>query len=218
MDFFFSLIAILIFSPLMVFLAFLVRINLGSPVIFCQLRPGFNEKIFTMYKFRSMSDKRNNTGQLLPDSERLSSFGNTLRECSLDELPELFNILKGDMSFVGPRPQLIKDMVFMSLEQRKRHQVMPGLTGLAQINGRNNISWEEKLEWDLKYIKNISFFSDLKIILRTIVKVFRKENITTSGLSTAEDFGDYLLRTGKISRADYDQKQKIAERLIKNNE
>ena len=179
---------------------------------------GFNEKIFTMYKFRSMSDKRNNTGQLLPDSERLSSFGNTLRECSLDELPELFNILKGDMSFVGPRPQLIKDMVFMSLEQRKRHQVMPGLTGLAQINGRNNISWEEKLEWDLKYIKNISFFSDLKIILRTIVKVFRKENITTSGLSTAEDFGDYLLRTGKISRADYDQKQKIAERLIKNNE
>ena len=200
------------------FIAILVRTNLGTPIIFKQKRPGKNENIFEMYKFRSMTNEKDSNGNLLPDELRLSHFGKKLRETSLDELPELFNILKGDMSIVGPRPQLIKDMVFMTPHQRKRHTVLPGLTGLAQINGRNNISWEEKLEWDLKYIRNISFLLDIKIILKTIKKVWMKKDIRTPGSLTAEDFGDYLLKTQKISNEYYYKKQKVAERLIKNNE
>ncbi|NLN14180.1 MAG: sugar transferase, partial [Tissierellia bacterium] len=164
MDIVLSLISLIILFPLMLLIAILVRINLGSPVIFKQKRPGLNEEIFTMYKFRTMTDERDENGELLPDSERLTKFGRFLRSTSLDELPEIFNILKGDMSIVGPRPQLIKDMVFMTEEQRKRHTVLPGLTGWAQVNGRNDISWEEKLSLDLEYIDNISFINDLKII------------------------------------------------------
>ena len=155
---------IIVLSPVMLVTAFLVRIKLGSPVIFKQKRPGKNEKIFEMYKFRSMTNERDQDGNLLPDEVRLTEFGKTLRATSLDELPELFNILKGDMSVVGPRPQLVRDMVFMTQRQRKRHSVLPGLTGLAQVNGRNNISWEEKLKWDLQYVNHVSFRADILIL------------------------------------------------------
>ncbi len=206
LDFTLSLLALILLSPVMLIIAILVRIKLGTPVIFKQQRPGKNEKIFTLYKFRTMTDKKDENGNLLPDSERLTKFGKLLRSTSLDELPELINILKGDMAIVGPRPQLIKDMLFMTTEQRKRHMVRQGLTGLAQINGRNNITWEEKLNYDLKYIDNITFIGDIKIILKTIIKVFNKEDIATDGMDTAEDLGDYLLRTNKITEKEYKQK------------
>jgi len=193
----------------------LVRIYLGSPVIFKQQRPGLNEKIFTMYKFRTMTDERDENGELLPDSERLTKFGKFLRSTSLDELPELFNILKGDMSIVGPRPQLIKDMVFMTERQRRRHSVLPGLTGWAQVNGRNDISWEEKLLLDLEYIDNINFIRDWKIIFMTATKVFKREGISTEGMDTAEDFGDYLLRENKISEFEYEIRMEKANRILK---
>lgn len=156
-----------------------------------------------MYKFRTMTNERDKNGLLLPDSVRLTRFGKFLRDSSLDELPELFNILFGDMSIVGPRPQLIKDMVFMTTAQRQRHSVLPGLTGWAQVNGRNNISWEEKLLLDLEYIDNINFIRDWKIIFMTVTKVFKKEGVSTEGMDTAEDLGDYLLRKNKISEAEY---------------
>ncbi|MCI8661368.1 MAG: sugar transferase [Lachnospiraceae bacterium] len=203
LDIIFSFIAILVLSPVMIIIGFLIKIKLGTPVIFKQKRPGKDEKIFEMYKFRSMTNAKDSNGDLLPDKLRLTYFGKKLRETSLDELPELFNILKGDMSIVGPRPQLIKDMIFMTPYQRKRHMVLPGLTGLAQINGRNNISWEEKIKWDLQYIQNISFHLDLDIIVKTIYKVLKRKDIATNGLETSEDLGDYLLRTGKIDITKY---------------
>lgn len=208
LDFMLSLIAIIILSPLLLIVAILVRIKLGKPVIFKQQRPGKNEKIFTLYKFRTMTDEKDENGNLLPDEQRLTKFGKALRSTSLDELPELINILKGDMAIVGPRPQLIKDMLFMTKEQRRRHSVRQGLTGLAQISGRNNISWEEKINYDLKYIDRITFYGDLKIILKTVEKVFKKEDIETEGMETAEDLCDYLLRTGKINIEEYKEKNK----------
>ena len=217
-----SSLAIICFSWLYIIIAILVRIKLGTPVLFTQLRPGVinpdtgKETIFKMYKFRSMTDEKDENGELLPDDERLTKFGKWLRSTSLDELPEAFNILKGDMSIIGPRPQLVRDIVFMSDEQRMRHTVKPGLSGLAQVNGRNDIDWEEKLGWDLKYIKDITFFSDLKLILQTVVKAFiKQEGITEKGMSTAEDYGDYLLRKGKINKELYDEKQKEAKMLLK---
>lgn len=209
LDFILSLIALIVLSPLMLIIGLLVRIKLGKPIIFKQQRPGKNEKIFTLYKFRTMTDKKDENGNLLPDEQRLTKFGKALRSTSLDELPELINILKGDMAIVGPRPQLIKDMLFMTKEQRRRHSVRQGLTGLAQISGRNNISWEEKINYDLKYIDRVTFYGDLKIILKTVEKVFKKEDIETEGMETAEDLCDYLLRTGKINREEY--KEKIKE-------
>ena len=209
--------ALIVLSPVLLIVAVLVRTKLGSPVIFCQERPGKDEKIFKMYKFRSMTDARDENGELLPDEVRLTHFGKVLRSTSLDELPELFNILKGDMSIVGPRPQLVRDMVFMTKEQRRRHKVTQGLTGLAQVNGRNNISWEEKLAWDQKYVKHVTFLGDLWIILRTIGNVLKKEDINTDGMATAEDFGDYLLRTGKVDQTTYDRKQRIARCLCEKN-
>jgi len=206
LDFVLGLAALVVLSPILLITAILVKFKLGSPIIFKQQRPGKNEKIFTLYKFRTMTDKKDENGNFLPDSERLTKFGKFLRSTSLDELPELVNILKGDMAIVGPRPQLIKDMLFMTTEQRKRHMVRQGLTGLAQINGRNNITWEEKLNYDLKYIDNITFIGDIKIILKTIVKVFNKEDIATEGMETAEDLGDYLLRINKITEKEYEQK------------
>ena len=203
MDIILSLIALIVLSPILLIVAILVRIKLGSPVIFKQQRPGLNEKIFTMYKFRTMTDERDENGELLSDSIRLTKFGRLLRASSLDELPELFNILKGDMSIVGPRPQLVRDMVFMTKEQRQRHSVLPGLTGWAQVNGRNDISWEEKLLLDLEYIDNINFIRDWKIIFMTATKVFKREGISTEGMDTAEDFGDYLLRKGVIDEISY---------------
>ena len=206
---------IIVLSPVMLVTAFLVHIKLGSPVIFKQKRPGKNERIFEMYKFRSMTDERDQDGNLLPDEVRLTEFGKKLRATSLEELPELFNILKGDMSVVGPRPQLVRDMVFMSSKQRKRHEVLPGLTGLAQVNGRNKISWEEKLSWDLKYVNHISLRTDLSIVVKTIIKVLKKENISTVGMETAEDLGDYLVRTKKINKEVYEIYNERA-RLIMN--
>lgn len=205
-DFVLSLIAIIILSPVYIIVAILVRVKLGSPVIFTQERPGKDEKIFKMYKFRSMTSETDEEGNLLPDEVRLTSFGKKLRSTSLDELPELFNILKGDMSIVGPRPQLVKDMIFMTEEQRKRHTVRQGLTGLAQVNGRNAISWEDKINYDLQYIQDITFINDVKIVFQTLVKVFKKEDISTDGMETAEDLGDYLLRTNQISLQEYREK------------
>lgn len=205
LDFLLSLIAIILLSPVYLIIAILVRVKLGSPVIFAQERPGKDEKIFKMYKFRSMTSETDEEGNLLPDDVRLTSFGKKLRATSLDELPELFNILKGDMSIVGPRPQLVKDMIFMTEDQRKRHSVRQGLTGLAQVNGRNNISWEKKLEFDLEYLNNITLLGDLRIILKTIKKVIRKENVSSEGMETSEDYGDYLLRTNKIEKDIYNK-------------
>lgn len=213
LDFIIALISIIIFSPVLITLFILVKIKLGSPVIFKQQRPGRGEKIFTMYKFRTMIDEKDSEGNYLPDEKRLTKFGKVLRSTSLDELPELFNILKGDMSIVGPRPQLIKDMMFMTPQQRKRHSVRQGLTGLAQVSGRNNISWEKKIEYDLDYIENITFLGDLKIVFKTIKKVFKRADIVNEEININEDFGDYLLRIGKISKLEYNEKINLSKNL-----
>ena len=188
MDFILSLIALIILSPVFLVVALLVRINLGSPVIFKQQRPGLNEKIFTMYKFRTMTDERDENGELLPDAVRLTKFGKFLRSTSLDELPELFNILKGDMSIVGPRPLLVQYLPLYNEHQRRRHEVRPGLTGLAQVNGRNAISWEEKFDLDVEYVDNITFINDWKIIFSTLKKVVLREGINSETAATMEFF------------------------------
>lgn len=180
MDVFLSGIAIIALAPVFLLVAVLVRKKLGKPVIFCQERPGLNEKIFKMYKFRSMTDARDANGDLLPDEVRLTKFGKFLRSTSLDELPELFNILKGDMSFVGPRPLLVRYLPYYTEKEKHRHDVKPGLTGYAQINGRNYVTWEEKFVMDLFYIEHISFTTDLKIIMKTIITVFKRSNIETA--------------------------------------
>ncbi|MCI8667621.1 MAG: sugar transferase [Dorea sp.] len=211
--------AFVVFLPLYIGVAVLVKLKLGSPVLFTQERPGLTkagkETIFKMYKFRTMTDERDENGELLPDEARLTRFGKWLRSTSLDELPETINILNGTMSVIGPRPQLVRDMVFMTKEQRKRHTAKPGLSGLAQINGRNDIDWEDKLEWDLKYIQNVGFLTDLKIAADTVSKAFvKREGITEGDMATAEDFGDYLLSRGKISQKEYDSKQAEARELL----
>ena len=188
MDFILSLIAIIILSPIMLIIALLVKINLGSPVIFKQERPGLNEKIFTMYKFRTMTDERDENGELLPDCIRLTKLGRFLRSTSLDELPELFNILKGDMSIIGPRPLLVEYLPLYNDYQRRRHDVKPGLTGLAQVNGRNNITWEEKFNYDIEYVNNISLLLDFKIIIKTLIKVLKQEGVNSSSIVTMEKF------------------------------
>lgn len=212
--------AIICFSPIYIGVAILVRFKLGSPVLFTQDRPGLigedgKETIFKMYKFRTMTDERDENGELLPDEVRLTSFGKWLRNTSLDELPEAFNILNGTLSVCGPRPQLVRDMVFMTDEQRMRHTAKPGLSGLAQVNGRNAISWEDKINWDLKYIEKVSFLEDLKIILSTVKKAFiKQEGITQDDMATAEDFGDYLLRTEKVDKENYNKKQLQATMIL----
>lgn len=214
--------AIVVFSPIYLGVAVLVRTKLGSPVLFTQDRPGLvgpdgKETVFKMYKFRSMTDERDENGDLLPDEVRLTKFGKWLRNTSLDELPEAFNILNGTMSVIGPRPQLVRDMVFMSKEQRMRHTAKPGLSGLAQVNGRNAISWEDKMNWDLKYIKKVTFKEDLKIILDTVKKAFiKQEGITQDDMATAEDLGDYLLKTEKVDQAEYECGQRKAKKILNN--
>jgi len=188
LDFSLSFAAILLLSPVIVSVALLVRFKLGGPVLFKQERPGYNEKIFKMYKFRTMTDERDEHGELLPDSVRLTNFGKWLRSTSLDELPELFNILKGDMSIVGPRPLLIEYLPLYNNHQKRRHQVRPGLTGLAQVNGRNAISWEDKFDFDVEYVDNISFWNDCRIKVKTVQKVFLKDGINFVNDSTDEDF------------------------------
>lgn len=215
-----SLLAFIVFFWVYIIVAILVKCKLGSPIFFKQIRPGKigkdgKERLFKLYKFRTMTDKKDENGELLPDDMRLTKFGAWLRSTSLDEIPEVFNILKGDMSIIGPRPQLVKDMVFMTEEQRKRHNVRPGLSGLAQIKGRNSISWENKLETDLKYIKNISLWNDINIVVKTVIKAFvKQEGITEEGRATAEDFGDYLLREGKVSEEEYRKKKELAMRMM----
>ena len=188
LDFVLALLALIILSPVFLIVAILVRIKLGSPIIFKQERPGLHEKIFRMYKFRTMTDARDENGELLPDDVRLTKFGKILRSTSLDELPELWNILKGDMSIVGPSPLLVKYLPLSSEEQRHRHDVRPGFTGLAQVNGRNSISWDEKFEWDIKYVDDVSFLQDLKIILNTVKVVFKRDGITSDTSVTMEEF------------------------------
>ena len=224
MDIVCSLAAIIVFSWLYIIVAVLVRVKLGSPVLFKQPRPGKidpktgREKIFYMYKFRSMSDERDSEGNLLPDDVRLGKFGKALRATSLDELPEAFNILKGDMSIIGPRPQLVRDMVFMTDEQRMRHTAKPGLSGLAQTRGRNALSWDAKLATDLEYIENISFLGDVKIIINTVKQVFFKEKGIEGGtvdeVDITDDFGDYLLKAGRVSKEEYEQKMNEAKESL----
>ncbi|ARK32457.1 Undecaprenyl phosphate N,N'-diacetylbacillosamine 1-phosphate transferase [Halalkalibacter krulwichiae] len=188
MDFILSLIAILALSPVLIIVATLVRTKLGSPVLFKQQRPGLNEKVFMMYKFRTMTDERDENGELLPDSMRLTKFGMFLRSTSLDELPELFNILKGDMSIIGPRPLLVQYLPLYNDHQKRRHEVRPGLSGLAQVSGRNAISWEDKFNLDVEYVDNASFLEDWKIIFLTIKKVFVREGINSETAATMEPF------------------------------
>ena len=177
LDFILSLIALIVLSPVLLVVAILVRIKLGSPIIFKQQRPGKDERIFTLYKFSTMTDKKDENGNLLPDSERLTKFGKVLRSTSLDELPELVNILKGDMSIVGPRPLLVKYLPYYTEEERHRHDVRPGLTGLAQVSGRNTISWKEKFDKDIEYVNNISFFNDCSVIIKTVIAVFKHDGV-----------------------------------------
>lgn len=216
--------AIIVFSWLYLAIAAIVRVKMGKPVIFKQPRPGMidpktgRERIFDMYKFRTMTDERDENGNLLPDEMRLNKFGRALRATSLDELPEAFNILLGSMSLIGPRPQLVRDMVFMSDEQRMRHTAKPGLTGLAQVKGRNAVTWEEKLNWDLKYIEKVSFLSDVKILFETVAVVFKRSGITDGENATALDYGDALLKAGKVSKEKYDALQAHALHLIKKHE
>ena len=218
-----SLLAIVVFSWLYAIIAIIVRIKMGSPVLFKQPRPGIvkngKETIFDMYKFRTMTDERDENGELLPDEKRLPPFGAWLRRTSMDELPEAFSILKGDMSVIGPRPQLVRDMVFMTDQQRMRHTAKPGLSGLAQTKGRNAISWEDKLDWDLKYIERVTFWGDLKLVLATVKTAFIKaEGITDGENATALDYGDALLKAGKVSQEKYDALQAHARNLIKEHE
>lgn len=187
-DFVLSLIALLLLSPILLVIAILVRIKLGSPIIFTQSRPGLNEKIFRMYKFRTMTDEQDGSGNLLPDAVRLTKFGKFLRSTSLDELPELWNILRGDMAIVGPRPLLVQYLPLYNEHQKRRHEVRPGLTGYAQVNGRNSISWEEKFNLDVGYVDNISFTRDMTLILLTFKKVFIKEGISSDTSATMEHF------------------------------
>jgi len=187
-DFSVSLIAFILLFPFLVFIAVLIRIKLGSPIIFKQDRPGLNEQIFTLYKFRTMTDKKDDQGILLPDSERLTKFGKFLRSTSIDELPGLINIIKGDMSIVGPRPLLVEYLELYNSEQRKRHEVRPGLSGYAQINGRNALSWEDKFKLDVVYVNNVTFKHDIGIILKTILKVIKREGINSIHSATMEKF------------------------------
>jgi undecaprenyl phosphate N,N'-diacetylbacillosamine 1-phosphate transferase len=190
MDIIFSLIAIIILTiiPVLPIVAILVRVKLGSPVLFKQKRPGLNEKVFMMYKFRTMTDERDESGELLPDSVRLTKFGSFLRSTSLDELPELFNILKGDMSIIGPRPLLVQYLPLYNEHQKRRHEVRPGLSGLAQVSGRNAIGWEDKFDLDVHYVGNVSFIWDWKIIFLTIKKALVREGINSETAATMESF------------------------------
>lgn len=220
-DFTLSLLALIVLSPLLVILTVIGAIAMRGNPFFTQARPGKidkktgKEKIFKLIKFRTMSNKKDENGNLLPDEARLNRYGKFLRSTSADELPSLINIVLGHLALVGPRPQLVRDMVFMSDEQRKRHNVRPGLTGLAQVNGRNNITWEQKFEYDLQYIdRGITFIGDLKIILQTVGKVLKRSDVVREGTVSDMDYGDWLMQEGKIDKITYDEKQEEARELL----
>lgn len=220
MDFCLSLLALIILSPIVLALIIIGAIVMRGNPFFVQPRPGKkdkngNEKIFSLLKLRTMSNAKDENGNLLPDEKRLGGYGKFIRSTSLDELPSLINILCGDLSIVGPRPQLVRDMTFMSTEQRRRHDVRPGLTGLAQVNGRNNITWEQKFEYDLKYIDDgITFIGDVKIILQTVGKVLKRSDTVREGTVSDMDFGDWLMSEGKVDKKTYDEKQQEAKELL----
>ena len=221
-DFTLSLIALIVLSPVFLILIIIGAIAMGGNPFFTQLRPGKiskktgQEKIFRLVKFRTMSNKKDKDGNLLPDEVRLNKYGRILRSTSLDEIPELVNILKGDLSIVGPRPQLVRDMVFMTAEQRRRHSIRPGLTGYAQVNGRNNITWEQKFEYDLEYIdRKITLFGDIKIMFQTVGKVFKRSDTVREGTVSDMDFGDWLVMKDKVDQETYEQKQNEAKELLR---
>lgn len=211
--------AIIILSPFLIVLIIIGAIFMRGNPFFVQKRPGKkkkdgNERIFKLFKFRTMSNKKDESDNLLPDEQRLNRYGKFLRSTSLDELPELFNIFIGDMSIIGPRPQLVRDMVFMNEQQRHRHDIRPGLSGLAQVNGRNNISWEQKLDYDLQYLNKISLLGDIGLIFKTVFKVFKRADIDREGTASDIDFGDWLLQEGKVSQKEYDHNQELAKRVL----
>lgn len=219
-DFTLSLLALIVLSPILLILTVVGAIAMRGNPFFVQPRPGKKgkdgrEKIFYLIKLRSMSNKRGTNGELLPDDQRLGRYGAFLRSTSLDELPSLVNIVLGQLSIVGPRPFLVRDCVFLTDEQRRRHDVRPGLTGLAQVNGRNNITWEQKFEYDLLYIdRGITFLGDLKIIIQTVGKVLKRSDTVREGTVSDMDYGDWLVLEGKVDRATYDEKQKEARELL----
>ena len=220
-DFLLSLMALLVLSPILLILIIIGAVAMRGNPFFTQMRPGLvgkdgQEKIFKLIKFRTMSNAKDKSGNLLSDDIRLNAYGKLLRSTSLDELPELINILKGDMAVVGPRPQLVRDMTFMSPEQRRRHKVRPGLTGLAQVNGRNNITWEQKFEYDLQYIDDgITLWGDLKIIFQTVGKVLKRSDTVREGTASDMDFGDWLMLEGQVDRETYDSKQEEAKEILR---
>ena len=219
-DFTLSLLALIVLSPILLILTVLGAIAMRGNPFFVQPRPGKKgkdgrEKIFYLIKLRSMSNKRGTNGELLPDDQRLGHYGAFLRSTYLDELPSLVNIVLGQLSIVGPRPFLVRDCVFLTDEQRRRHDVRPGLTGLAQVNGRNNITWEQKFEYDLLYIdQGITFKGDLMIILKTVAKVLKRSDVVREGTVSDMDYGDWLMMEGKVDQAAYDEKQKEARELL----
>lgn len=215
-DFTLALVALIVLSPVLLVLMVLGAVKMKGNPFFTQLRPGKDEKIFKLIKFRSMTCETDADGNLLPDDQRMTRYGEILRSTSLDELPELFNILKGDMALVGPRPQLVRDMVFMTADQRRRHSIRPGLTGLAQVSGRNNITWEQKLQYDLTYLDGgITLFGDIKILFMTVFKVFKREDVVRDGTVSDMDFGDWLLQRGEVTKEEYDRLQAEAKELLK---
>ena len=214
LDFILAFLALIIISPIFLILYILVLIFMGYPAIFKQQRPGKNEKIFNLYKFRTMTNKKDKNGNLLPDEKRLTKFGRLLRKTSLDELPELVNILKGEMSFIGPRPMLVRDMVFFDKNVIKRQTVTPGLTGLAQASGRNSLTWDDRFKYDLKYIENITFLGDLKIIFLTVKSVLKSEGIGEAGGDLSIDYGDYLLKHKRVTKKEYEKKQEEAKDIL----
>ena len=214
-DFALSLLALIVLSPVLLILTIVGAIVMKGNPFFTQKRPGKDEKIFKLIKFRTMTCETDVDGNLLPDEQRMTRYGQILRSTSLDELPELLNILKGDMSIVGPRPQLVQDMVFMTPEERRRHEVRPGLTGLAQVSGRNNITWQEKFTFDLQYINGgITLWNDIKIIFMTVGKVFKREDIVREGTVSDMNLGDYLLQKGEVTEEIYTERQREANELL----
>lgn len=221
LDFLLASVLSVVLSPVLVVLTVTGLVAMGGNPFFTQPRPGRigsdgKERIFLLAKFRTMSNKKDKDGNLLPDKDRLNAYGKFLRSTSLDELPEFWNILRGELSFVGPRPQLVRDMVFMTQSQRRRHSVTPGLTGYAQVSGRNNITWEQKFQYDLQYIdRGITFLGDLKIVFATIGKVLKRSDTVRQGTASDLDFGDYLLQSGQITQEEYDEKQAQAKTLLR---